>query len=99
MSKAIIIRVWGKADNFEIEFTNTGGTAWECTVPPDLEDGQYAVEINAMNEHGETAYWTGILFMLQGTPCLHIKPPKYLIWLKPQRYEIIMKERCCYCGE
>lgn len=78
-----IIRVWGKADEFDIEFTHQGGTRWTCKVPPDTVDGQYAVELWAMNILGETTYWTGELFMCNGICHLNIFDAPYRIWLKP----------------
>ncbi len=95
----MITRLWGKADKHELEFTQIFEDKWKADVPADFTDGCYVVELTAMNHRGYTTSWIGTLYMLQGTPCLHIKPPKYLIWLKPQRYEIVMKERCCYCGK
>ena len=51
MEKPDIIRVWGMADSFDIEFTRTGGTSWKCEVPPDTSDGVYAVTLYAMNRN------------------------------------------------
>ena len=82
MVKPKILRVWGKADSFDIEFTYEGGTRWKCSVPPDTKDGQYAAEIWAVNEFGELAYWTGELFMVNGVCCLRFDDSSYRIWLK-----------------
>ena len=82
MNKPKIVRVWGKADNFGIEFTHEGGTRWNCSVPPDTKDGQYAAEIWAINEFGELAYWTGELFMVNGVCCLRFDDSPYRIWVK-----------------
>ena len=97
-----IIRLWGTADKFEIEFNkNTSTGRWDVTIPADLEDGHYVVELYAMNEYGETGYWTGVLFMLQGRPHIHITPPKYVIWCRQtwnisccQTWSITAIERC-----
>lgn len=81
---AEIIRLWGTADKFEIEFDKNPSTGlWDVTIPADLEDGHYVVELFAMNEYNETGYWTGVLFMYQGRPHIHIKPPRFVIWSKP----------------
>ena len=80
-----IVRLWGTADKFDIEFDkNTVTGLWETQIPADLEDGHYVVELYAMNEYGETGYWTGVLFMLQGRPYIDIKPPKYIIWCRTE---------------
>lgn len=88
MVKPKILRVWGKADSFDIEFTHEGGTRWKCSVPPDTKDGQYAVEIWAVNEFGELAYWTGELFMCNGVCCLRFDDSPYRIWVKLSSSEI-----------
>lgn len=82
MNKPKIVRVWGRADSFDIEFTHEGGTRWKCSVPPDTKDGQYAVEIWAVNEFGELAYWTGELFMVNGVCCLRFDESPYRIWVR-----------------
>lgn len=80
-----IIRLWGTADQFDIEFKKNNYTGrWDTTIPADLEDGHYVVELYAMNKFGEVGYWTGVLFMLQGRPHIHIQPPRYVIWSKPE---------------
>lgn len=103
MSRPKIVRLHGTADNFEIEFSKGTDGLWRCSVPADLEDGQYAVQLYAINEQGAWTYWTGLLYMLQGMPCIHMKPPKYLVWCKPhgieiealpQRVRVMVKERC-----
>lgn len=76
----MITRVWGKADSFNLEFTQGSDGRWYAVVPTDYEDGQYAVEIHAINELGYTAYWTGTLFISDGRVCIHMQPPEFLIW-------------------
>ena len=95
MTRAEIIRLWGTADKFEIEFTkNTSTGRWDVSIPADLEDGHYVVELYAMNEFSEVGYWTGVLFMVQGIPHIHIKPPKYIIWRCPAAWDISVVKRC-----
>lgn len=81
-----IIRVWGKADSFDIEFTRVGGTRWEASVPPDTNDGQYAVEIWAVNEFSEIAHWTGELYMCNGVCHLKFSKQPYQMWIKKKNY-------------
>ncbi|MBQ4347286.1 MAG: hypothetical protein IJC39_02425 [Firmicutes bacterium] len=61
-----VIRVWGRADSFDLEFTLLPNGIRQAIVPPDTKDGQYAVQIFAMNEAGQTGSWTGILYMSGG---------------------------------
>lgn len=81
MSRAEILRVWGKADSFDLEFTHKGGTKWVCSVPPDTVDGHYAVEVWAINALGQTAHWTGELFMCNGVCHVELFSLPYQIWL------------------
>ena len=81
MDKIEIVRMWGYADEYEIEFVKNIGGLWQTNVPPDLHDGQYAVEIHAMAADGYVCLWTGILYMNNGQHCLHIHDTKYNIWM------------------
>ena len=83
-----VIRMFGKADSFDIEFTKTAESLWQCNVPPDLTDGQYATEIYAVTESGEFAYWTGILYMSRGKPSLVLKRCRYFIKCLPSEKQL-----------
>ena len=83
MNRPKILRVWGRADGFDLEFKKEG-ELWDCTVPPDTKDGQYAVEIHGVNEFGQTAYWTGTLYMCNGICHLELKEVLYVINFKKQ---------------
>lgn len=83
MKKPKIVRLYGKADNLDIEFTYVGGTTWTCEVPPDMDDGVYAVELTAVNEYGEATYWTGELYMCGGVCHMEIKKNDYFFWFSP----------------
>ncbi len=67
---AKVVRLFGKADNFNIEFSRKG-RVWKTDIPPDMTDGVYAVQLTAVDELGETAYWVGELFMCSGV--CHLK--------------------------
>lgn len=82
MDKPQIVRLWGTADNFEVEFSRVRGIEWNCSIPADLEDGVYACEFTALNEIGETATWVGELFMCNGVCHLHIEQKNYSFWFK-----------------
>lgn len=102
MNRPKILRVWGKADNLDIEFSKEG-ERWACTVPPDTKDGQYAAEIHVINEFSQTAYWTGTLYMCNGVCHLEIKEVPYVIMFSKntdrlffleQSHEIIIRKGC-----
>lgn len=73
---AKIIRVFGKADSFDIELSDKGGH-WEVDVPPDLVDGVYAVRLTAINEFNEVSYWIGELFMCNGVCAIKFTESPY----------------------
>lgn len=93
MKKPKITRVWGRADNFEVEFLNVGGTTWNVDVPPDLNDGVYAVHLTAVNELGEMATWIGELFMCGGVCCVTFKELPYQVWFKVNNYEVNFSDK------
>jgi len=86
MSDIEIVYMWGYADGFDLVFARQANGMWTTSVPPDLSDGQYAVEIHALAENGYICLWTGILYMNQGRHCLVINKKKYDFRLKPQVY-------------
>jgi hypothetical protein len=101
----MITRVWGKADGFALELTRSGGK-WVIAVPPDVSDGQYAVELHALSSGGETGMWTGILYMSGGV-CVRLEFERFAGWLQPERYcaelqperYIITMKAGCRCGK
>ena len=93
MERPKILRLWGKADDFEIEFFNEGGTIWKVDVPPDLNDGVYAVHLTAVNELGEMATWVGELFMCGGVCCVTFEEQPYQMWLKVNNYELQFSDK------
>ena len=102
MERPGIARVWGVADEFGLVFEKRDG-GWTAAVPPDLEDGQYATEIFAEDIYGARAIWSGILYMHNGKCCLHLKMPKYTMWLLPMMQlaptavnELRYEGACCY---
>ncbi len=70
---AKVVRVYGKADSFDIELSRNGDV-WEVDIPPDMTDGVYAVQLTAIDKNGDWAIWTGELFMVNGICCMKLKP-------------------------
>lgn len=58
----MVTRVWGRADSYELVFSPSGAY-WQASVPADMQDGQYAVELYCVDDGGNTAYWTGMLYL------------------------------------
>lgn len=95
---ARIIRVFGKADSFDIELSRKGDK-WEVDVPPDITDGVYACQLTAINELGESAYWVGELFMCSGVCHIKIRQLPYRVRVSHRRFDISFtsgryKEEC-----
>lgn len=80
---AKVIRVFGKADAFDIEFSRKG-EKWTVDIPPDMTDGVYAVQLTAIDSVGESAYWTGELYMVDGVCCLKINELPYRVKINPK---------------
>lgn len=89
---AKVIRVYGKADSYDIEFSRVGDK-WEVDVPPDMTDGVYAVQLTAIDEVGEFAYWVGELYMVGGVCHLKINELPYRVRLKSKGYETEFHKR------
>ena len=86
MAKAKIIRVFGKADDFDIELSRKG-KKWEVDIPPDMTDGVYAVQLTAIDVNGESAYWVGELYMTDGVCCFKIVELTYKTKIRKNVYE------------
>lgn len=87
----MIARVWGKADAHELEFREGKGGRWHVKVPPDLSDGQYAVELYAQDITGRSAMWTGVLYMSDGVCHIALRQGRYTAWLVPERAEAVLQ--------
>ncbi len=91
MSTAEIVRVWGTADNIELELKLDNGR-WICNLPPDLIDGQYAVQLFALRGDGSVGMWTGVLYVSNGIKCLHLNQEKYTLWLNRERCSLLLNQ-------
>lgn len=90
MSK--VIRVFGKADAYDIEFA-LKGEQWEVSVPPDMVDGVYAVQLTAIDENNVHAYRAGELYMVRGVCCFKIRELPYRAYFRAQEYEVSLHKR------
>lgn len=81
----MVTRVWGKADSFELVFSPLGDSweHWIAKVPADLDDGQYIVELYCVDDGGNTAFWTGILYLNNSANVkVRIVADKFKLWLE-----------------
>lgn len=58
----MITKIIGKCDGVDIVFTMTANGGWQSTIPPDLKDGKYILELFATDEAGNVAYITDVLY-------------------------------------
>lgn len=78
----MITHVWGRADKFDLIFLNIMGDIWNASVPADLDDGQYVVELYCEDDSGNMAYWTGILYLSNSENAkIQIIADKNKLWL------------------
>lgn len=61
----MVTKVYGTVDGVEVIFTPSGGSTWTCKVPRDL-DGEYIVDLHAVNDAGITTYFATVLFAVRG---------------------------------
>lgn len=61
----MVSRAYGTANGLTISFERTTGDHWQATVPWE-DDGEYAVELFAEDEAGNTAYLCTVLFVISG---------------------------------
>ena len=88
-----VVKVWGTADEFDIVFTHIRGTEWICFVPPDTDDGVYAVQLYAIYRNGNMAHWVGELFMCSGVCHLSITEPDFMFLLGTDDMAIQVEEK------
>ena len=58
----MITSMYGHCDAFDVIYTQIGENQWQATVPPDLTDGKYVVDIYGVDNTGFLVYWAGILY-------------------------------------
>lgn len=78
-----IVRVWGTADGYSLEFNHKKGDEWTSDVPIDMSDGKYICLFYALAENNRIGVWSGILYISNGFACLHLDVEKFVIELLP----------------
>lgn len=63
----MIVRVYGNANGFNINFTRKDSDleVWECDVPAD-KHGRYIADIYAEKDNGLTGYIATVYFLISG---------------------------------
>lgn len=61
----MIVAVYGSVDGVEVIFTPSGPDTWTCKVPK-ATDGEYIVDLYAVNDAGNKTYFATVLFTVRG---------------------------------
>jgi hypothetical protein len=93
---ADIARVIGKVDGKSIVFY-PDGSKWAAAVPKDMTDGEYVLEITAYDVAGNTAYSTGMYFIVDLKHLrVEIRPLNYETREAQELYKILQPEGAHY---
>lgn len=95
----MVVKVWGSVNGYDIVFVPQGDDIWTCQVPP-VEDGEYIVDLYAVDEAGNQAYTATILFTVDSKHLIFtvkvLKIAKQAVG-RMKDYDILVK-RCEVCG-
>lgn len=95
-----LVSVWGTCDGTDILFSEVGEDVWETTVPADLQDGEYVVEIWGQAQSGFILYTTAILY-LTDSRCVRLKlmPEGYYVKIGSPEYRVVLHTADYECRE
>lgn len=95
----MVMRVWGSVNGQEIVFVPRENDIWTCQVPP-VEDGEYIVDLYAVDEAGNQAYTATILFTVDSKHLIFtvkvLKIAKQAVG-RMRDFELVVK-KCEICG-
>ena len=96
----MVVKVWGRINaTHEVVFTPQGNDIWTCKVPP-VEDGEYIVDLYAVDEAGNQSYTATILFTVDSRHLIFtvkvLKIAKQAVGTMKE-YGLVVK-RCEICG-
>ena len=95
----MVMRVWGSVNGQEIVFVPRENDIWTCQVPP-VEDGEYIVDLYAVDEADNQAYTATILFTVDSKHLIFtvkvLKIAKQAVG-RMRDFELIVK-KCEICG-
>lgn len=103
-----VARVFGRVDGVDVVMEQTQGDTWSVPVPLD-QDGEYVVEIIAVDEAENQSYMAKMLFCVDSSRlCVRVLPVPYYAELLdgvyyaavlPAAYHAELLESCCQCGK
>lgn len=90
----MVISLIGRADNYDLVFSQNEQGQWETIVPVDLTDGMYVIELWATDESGNIGYYTGFLYLFDGRMTqLELLDEKFSILISSGKFILDLKER------
>ena len=92
----MVVSLTGTVDSVPVIFTRTDDGLWETTVPPDLKDGRYIVELIATDDAGNQTYKIAELWMWQKViTCFKIIEQPFTHKLLSEKYHCTCGDRFC----
>lgn len=90
----MIVSLVGRADNYNVIFNQADGGQWEATVPVDLSDGMYVIELWATDEYGNVSYYTAILYLFDGrTTYLEVIEESYQVLILNDKFNVAFNDK------
>lgn len=87
-----IKEMWGKCDGSDIVFTKAQEGLWEATVPADLKDGTYVIEVSAETFTGFVVYKTAVLYLCDSKlVSLELVNDDYTVYRSPDDYDVTVE--------
>lgn len=87
----MVISLTGTVDSVPVIFKKVEHDLWEATVPPDLHDGRYIVELIATDDAGNQTYEIAELWMWQRV-ITHFK-----VIEQPYKHTLLFDKYQCEC--
>lgn len=96
-----VVRVYGTCDDWQVEFRRIDEHKWQCQVPADMTDGQYACQFYAVDEEGDIGFWCGMLYMSSGKVCIAIDEDPFEFFFVKEKisFEINADDGICFMRE
>lgn len=91
----MVVKLTGNVNGSAIIFERVQGDEWKATVPASL-NGVYIVELLAVDEAGNEAYWAKYILTIDlAALCVHLEPyPYWAELLQPEYYATLIQAGC-----
>lgn len=88
----MVVKLTGNVNGNDVIFQREKGDLWTTTIPPNI-DGTYVVELTAVDDAGNTVYFTKyiVTFDIKNL-CVKLQPYPYVTEVSVSKYYCILKE-------